>query len=341
MLFRSGMRKPRKTKTGAYSTDASVLETLAPHHELPRLLLEHRELSKLKSTYVDALLEGIHPTTRRIHASFNQAVTATGRLSSSDPNLQNIPVRTEEGRRVRACFVPREPDWVLVSLDYSQIELRIMAHFSGDERLLAAFHRGEDIHRATAALILGKPEAEVTPPERARAKVINFGILYGMGPRRLSQETGLPVPEAAAFIERYFAALPGVREWLRETLELARRERQVTTLLGRRRRLPEIVSPHERLRGLAENMAVNTPIQGTAADIVKLAMIAVDRFLVQERLKAALVVQVHDELLFDCPAAEAPRVAAEARQIMEGVVRLQVPLKVEVGQGRDWLEAHP
>ncbi len=336
----AGGRKPRKMKTGAYSTDSSVLESLAPHHPVPALLLQHREVSKLKSTYVDALIQLVHPETGRVHTHFNQTVTATGRLSSSDPNLQNIPVRTEEGRKVRACFVPREEGWVLLSLDYSQIELRVMAHFSGDENLVAAFKEGKDIHRRTAALILGKPEEEVTSQERNRAKVVNFGILYGMGPRRLARETGLSVKEATEFIEKYFAALPGVKAWLEETLERARKEKMVTTLFGRRRRLPEILSPHERIRVGAENMAVNTPIQGSAADIMKKAMVEVDRAVRGEGFRGKMVLQVHDELLFDCPEEEVETLAGRVREIMEKVVSLQVPLKVDAGWGKDWLQAH-
>ncbi len=336
----AGGRKPRKMKTGAYSTDASVLESLAPHHPVPALLLQHREVSKLKSTYVDALGQLVHPETGRVHTHFNQTVTATGRLSSSDPNLQNIPIRTEEGRKVRACFVPRKEGWKLLSLDYSQVELRVMAHFSGDENLVEAFRQGKDIHRRTAALILGKAEEEVTPAERTRAKVVNFGILYGMGPRRLARETGMSVKEASEFIERYFAALPGVKAWLEETLERARREKQVTTIFGRRRRLPEILSPHERIRAGAENMAVNTPIQGSAADIMKKAMVEVDRAVREEGFQGRMVLQVHDELLFDCPAGEVEELARRAKAIMEGVVSLQVPLKADVGWGDDWLQAH-
>ncbi len=338
---KAGLKKPRRMKTGAYSTDASVLESLAPHHPLPGLLLRHRELSKLKNTYVDALPGLVNPRTGRIHTSFNQTVTATGRLSSSDPNLQNIPIRTAEGRKVRSCFVPREKGWKFLSLDYSQIELRIMAHFSGDDNLISAFRKGEDIHARTASLILGKKKTDITMEERAMAKVVNFGILYGMGPKRLARETGLSVREATEFIEKYFNALPGVKRWLSETLERAREEECVTTIFGRKRRLPEILSPHERIRIGAENMAVNTPIQGSAADIVKKAMIQAFDFIMKNNMKSRLVLQVHDELLFDCPAEEIQTMERNMKRIMESVVKLEVPLKVESGVGDDWLSAHP
>jgi len=337
----AGGKKPRKTrKTGRYSTSASVLEQLAPHHELPRIMLEYRELNKLKNTYVDVLPGLVHPGTGRIHTSFNQAVTATGRLSSSDPNLQNIPVRTEMGRRVRACFVPRAPGWKLLSLDYSQIELRVLAHLSRDESLLETFAEDRDIHRRTAALVLKKKEEEVTSLDRSRAKAINFGILYGMGPRRLAAGTGLTREEAARFIENYFAALGGVKRWLEESIARAREEGEVFTLFGRRRPLPEINSPHERIRVNAEHMAVNTPIQGTAADIMKKAMIEVDELIREKGYQARPVLQVHDELLIDCPAGEVEEVRREATRVMEGTLELAVPLKVEAGQGDDWLEAH-
>jgi DNA polymerase-1 len=330
----------RRTKTGR-STDEDVLTRLAASHELPAEILAWRSLAKLKNTYLDVLPTLVNPETGRVHTSFNQTVTATGRLSSSDPNLQNIPVRTEIGRRIRAAFVAA-PGNVLVSADYSQIELRIMAHLSGDEELRSAFARGEDVHARTAAAIFGGEPRAVSAEQRRTAKTINFGIIYGMGAFGLSQQLGIDQKQAREFIERYFERYPGVRAWLDRTVEEAKRTGYVETLLGRRRYLPEIRSENRGVAQFAERMATNTPLQGTAADMIKKAMLEIDRELLAHRRRwhALMVLQIHDELLFDAPAAEADRLAAMVREKMEGVVRLDVPVVVDVGRGKNWAEAH-
>jgi DNA polymerase-1 len=328
----------KKTTTG-YSTDQSVLESLAAHPIVAKLL-DYRLLRKLKGTYVD-LLPGLADGRGRVHTTFHQAVTATGRLSSSDPNLQNIPIRTEQGRRVRAAFVARDDDHALLSADYSQVELRILAHMSDDATLVEAFRRGEDVHRATAARVFGVAADAVTPELRARAKVVNFGIIYGMGPLRLGQETGMSTEEARRFIDHYFAELPGVKRYIDETVAEAERRGSVHTLLGRRRLLPELRSDSPRVRAQARSMAVNTPIQGSAADLIKVAMLAIDRALRARGSRAELLIQVHDELLFCVPRAELDSVRELVRREMEGVhPELRVPLRVDMGSGRTWLEAH-
>jgi DNA polymerase-1 len=294
LLFEKlGLRPLRRTKTGP-STDADVLQALSSEHEVPGIVLRHREVMKLKSTYVDALPALVNPRTGRLHTSFNQAVAATGRLSSSEPNLQNVPVRTWEGREIRKAFVPSEPDWVLVSCDYSQIELRILAHMARDEPLLLAFREDRDVHRATAALIFEVPPEEVTPEQRAQAKTINFGVIYGMGAVNLGRSLGISTQEASRFIEAYFERYPGVREFIEKTRERARERLYVETLIGRRRPVPEIGSADHRTRSFGERIAVNTPIQGTAADIMKLAMIAVHRALEEAGLRARMILTVHD-----------------------------------------------
>jgi DNA polymerase-1 len=334
-----GLRPTRRTATG-FSTDVGVLTELAELHPLPGLVLEFRQLAKLQGTYVESLPALADPVTGLVHTSYHQAVAATGRLSSSDPNLQNIPIRTELGRMIRRAFVPRAADHLFISADYSQIELRLLAHFSGDAALTAAFREGGDVHRRTAALIAGVSESEVSGEMRRRAKAINFGVIYGMGARALARQTGVTTREAAQFIEGYFGTYPGVRVWLEATRAAARSAGYVTTLLGRRRRLPEITSPNDRQRSLAERMAVNTPIQGTAADLIKLAMIRLDRELRSRRLASRLLLQVHDELLVEVPAAEAEAVVRLMRDCMESVWELTVPLTVEVHQGANWAEAH-
>ncbi|MBL9079975.1 MAG: DNA polymerase I [Planctomycetes bacterium] len=332
--------KPKRTPSGQYKTDHDVLEKLAPHHEVAQLVLEWRLLSKLKGTYVDSLPQLVDPQTGRVHTTFNQAVAATGRLSSEDPNLQNIPIRTEEGRRVRACFVPRGKGWQLLSADYSQIELRILAHLSEDKALVESFQRGEDIHARTAALVHGLLPAMVTPELRNQAKVINYGLMYGMGASRLANETGMRPPEAKKFIDAYFRALPGVKRYLDASLQQARDQKEVWTLFGRRRPLPDIDSTNAMQRIAAENMAVNTPIQGAAADIVKRAMLAVHDRLRRQRLQARLLLQVHDELVLDVPDAELREVEALVRDAMAGAAQLRVPLEVALGHGETWLAAH-
>ena len=332
--------KPKRTMTGAVSTDAEVLEQLAPYHRLPALILAHRALEKLMGTYVDALPALVSPRTGRVHTSFNQAVTATGRLSSSDPNLQNIPVRSAEGRQIRAAFVPGEPGWELLSADYSQVELRILAHISQDETLVEAFRQGLDVHRATAARIFDLPLERVSSELRGRAKAINFGIIYGMGAPRLARETGLPLAEARSFIEGYFAKYPRIQAYLTGEVERARKQGYVETLLGRRRPLPDIRATHRAARANAERMAVNTPIQGSAADIIKVAMIRIQRRLRAEGLRARMLLQVHDELLFELPREEAEPTERVVREEMEGAYPLLVPLVVDVGRGPNWLDAH-
>ncbi|GIV20256.1 MAG: DNA polymerase [Armatimonadota bacterium] len=327
----------KKTRTGAYSTDAEVLEQLAVEHPICRSILEYRELSKLKSTYADVLPRLVHPATGRIHTSFNQTVAATGRLSSSEPNLQNIPIRSEVGRQIRRAFVAA-PGNRLLAADYSQIELRLLAHVSGDERLLQAFAEDRDIHAATAMLLFGVPEDGVTPELRRKAKTVNFAVLYGMSDYGLSQELGMPVQEARAFIENYFRQLPGVRRYIEETLNFARQHGFVTTLYGRRRYVPEIHHANRNVRQAAERAAINSPLQGTAADIIKLAMIELDRRLRGEGWKAQMVLQVHDELVLDAPPEEIPALAKLVRECMSGVASLRVPLKVDVEAGDNWAE---
>ncbi len=340
ILFdRLGLRPTRRTKTG-FSTDADVLETLSGQHEVVDLLLEWRQLVKLKSTYVDTLPRLVHPETGRVHTSYNQAVASTGRLSSSDPNLQNIPIRTVEGREIRRAFVSRGPGWVLLDADYSQIELRILAHLSGDVALQEAFREGRDVHRATAARVMKVEPEAVTDEMRDRAKVVNFGIVYGMGARGLAQSLGIETADARQFIEDYFRSYPGVKRFIDETIAAARRDRAVTTLLGRMRRLPDIDGTNPGARAFSERVAVNTPVQGTAADIIKLAMLAVDRELRARGMESRLILQVHDELLLDVPSRELPEVRELVRDRMETAIDLEVPLKVDMGTGDNWLEAH-
>ncbi|MCW8139209.1 MAG: DNA polymerase I [Planctomycetota bacterium] len=339
-LHKAAGLRIKRTATGAASTDAEVLEQLAPHHPLPAKILEHRALEKLIGTYVDALLGLISPRTGRVHTSFNQAVAATGRLSSSDPNLQNIPIRTPEGKQLRSAFVAGEPGWQLLSADYSQVELRILAHLSGDETLLDAFRRGLDVHRATAARIFDVPLDDVTPELRGRAKAINFGIVYGMGAQRLARDTGLSVADARAFIDGYFAKYPRIKGYLDAQVEHARQHGYVETVLGRRRPLGDIHSTQRQLRANAERMATNTPIQGSAADIIKVAMVRIDRRLRAERLAARMLLQVHDELLFEAPPHELDRLEALVKEEMTGAFPMTVPLVVDVGRGRSWFEAH-
>jgi DNA polymerase-1 len=328
----------KKTKTG-YSTDVEVLEELAKEHELPRTVLEYRSFTKLKSTYADALPKLIDPSTGRVHTSYNQTVTATGRLSSSDPNLQNIPIRTEEGRRIREAFVP-EDGWWMISADYSQIELRILAHLSRDTTLIKTFQGGEDIHTRTASEIFGIPQNKVTPQMRREAKVINFGIIYGMSPYGLAKELGVEPKVAAEYIEEYFRRYQGVKSYIDGTLKEAKRKGYVTTLYNRRRYLPEINSSNRTARQFAERTAINTPIQGTAADLIKIAMIRIYRRIKAEGLKAKMLMQVHDELVLEVPDDEVERAERMVKEEMEGVLDMVVPLKVSVERGRNWGQIH-
>ncbi|MEO0478687.1 MAG: DNA polymerase I [Planctomycetota bacterium] len=332
--------KPKKTKTGQWKTDATVLEKLATVHEVPQAILDYRQLTKLKSTYVDSLPELVREDTGRIHTSFNQAVAATGRLSSDHPNLQNIPIRTEWGRKVRRAFIARDKGWKLLSADYSQIELRILAHLSGDEGLKNAFLRGDDIHTDTAARVHGMVPDLVTPDIRSQAKVINYGIVYGMGASRLARETGMSVFEAKKFIDNYFRAFPGVKSYLDETLAFAQEHKYVETFFGRRRPLPDIDASAAPLRVAAENMAVNTPIQGTAADIIKRAMLTVHQELNERGLNSRMLLQVHDELVLDVLEDELAVVEPLVREAMQGAAVLDVPLEVGLGVADNWLDAH-
>jgi DNA polymerase-1 len=332
-----GLKPIRKTKTG-YSTDVDVLEALSHEHPLPEKILEFRMLEKLRGTYVDALPKLQHPETGRIHTSFNQAVAATGRLSSSDPNLQNIPVRNEYGRRIREGFIPGRPDQVLISADYSQIELRIMAHLSGDVALRQAFMEDADIHRDTAARVFGVKPEDVTPEMRRQAKAVNFGVVYGISSFGLARNLGIGNAEAQKFIDAYFKQYPGVRKWLDDTIEIAQRDGYVMTMLQRRRYLPELKSGDHNVRRGAERAAINTPVQGSAADVIKLAMLRLDEAL--QDYDARMLLQVHDELVVEAAEDQAEDVAAVMRKTMEDAVELEVPMKVDVGIGKNWAEIH-
>jgi DNA polymerase-1 len=336
---RKGMPVLKKTPSGAPSTDEEVLERLALDHPLAKVLLDYREMSKLKSTYTDKLPKMVNSRTGRVHTNYGQVTAVTGRLASNDPNLQNIPVRTPEGRRIREAFVA-PGGAAIVSADYSQIELRIMAHISGDENLLRAFEAGEDIHRATAADVFGRTLKEVTSEERRYAKTINFGLIYGMSAFGLAQQLGIERATAQAYIASYFMRYPRVDRYMKETRSLAKEQGFVETVFGRRLWLPEIKSSNPARRGGAERAAINAPMQGTAADLIKLAMIAVQGWLDQEDLVTRLIMQVHDELVLEVPDAELARVKAELPKLMGGVARLKVPLVVDVGSGRNWEEAH-
>ena len=334
-----GLPVVKKTATGQPSTDEEVLEKLAEDYPLPKLLLEHRSLAKLKSTYADKLPRMVNPKTGRVHTSFSQATAVTGRLSSSEPNLQNIPIRTPEGRRIRAAFIaPR--DHLIVSADYSQIELRIMAHLSDDARLLEAFAKGEDVHRATAGEVFGMPPAEVSSEQRRYAKVINFGLIYGMSAHGLAKNLGIERAAAQAWIDRYFARYPGVAEYMERTRAEAREQGYVETVFGRRLYLPDIRASQAGRRQAAERAAINAPMQGTAADLIKRAMIAASDWLAASGLKSKLVLQVHDELVLEVPAVELDTIREALPRLMGGVAELKVPLLVEVGAGDNWDEAH-
>ncbi|PYU61415.1 MAG: DNA polymerase I [Acidobacteria bacterium] len=325
----------RRGKAKARSTAADILEELAAQHPLPEKIIEYREFAKLKSTYVDALPKLIHPETGRLHTSFSQTGTATGRLSSSDPNLQNIPIRSELGREIRAAFVA-EKGKVLLSADYSQIELRIMAHFSGDPVLVQAFRDGEDIHARTAQEVFGVGPLAQTAEHRRAAKAINFGIIYGLSPFGLAQQLGIDQKEAAKFINAYFTRYRGVKEYLDHLLAETRKTEVAKTLFGRIRPIPEINSPQMQLRNFAERTALNSPLQGTAADLIKLAMINIDRRLAEEKLEAKMILQVHDELLFEAPTKERGKLEKLVQEEMEGVHKLAVPIVVEIGAGPNW-----
>jgi len=329
----------RKTPSGGFSTDEEVLEKLALDHPLPKLILQYRGLAKLKSTYTDKLPTLINPQTGRVHTTYAQAVAITGRLASSDPNLQNIPVRTAEGRRVREAFIAA-PGHVIVSADYSQIELRIMAHLSGDAGMLAAFASGEDIHKATAAEVFSTPLAEVSTEQRRAAKAINFGLIYGMGEFGLASQLDISRDAAKLYIDSYFRKYPGVAEYMQQTRDAAREQGYVETVFGRRLYLPEIRAANQARRAGAERAAINAPMQGTAADLIKLAMIAVQDWLLAERLQSKLIMQVHDELVLEVADSELALVREKLPQLMAGVAALKVPLLAEVGVGSSWESAH-
>ena len=335
-----GRRRPKKTAKGSgYATDEQTMQELAVAHPLPGLVLEYRSLTKLKSTYIDTLPDYVNPKTGRVHTSYSQIGAATGRLASSDPNLQNIPIRTAEGRAIREAFVP-DKGYLFVSADYSQVELRLLAHLSGDDGLLEAFHAGEDIHRATAARIFKVKPEDVTPELRGRAKAVNFGIIYGMGPQRLARETNVTMPEARGFIQGYFDSYPKVRAFLDTTIINARKVGYVTTMLGRRRYLPGLQGKDQRVRVQAENVATNTPLQGTAADLIKLAMIRIDQKLRDAGDRTRMLLQIHDELLFEVPEGEVDDLIEMVKHEMSTALPLDVPLVVDVGTGKNWSQAH-
>jgi len=332
------VQKKTKKKTG-YSTDVDVLTKLSEKHELPVLILRYRSLAKLKSTYTDALTEMIHPETKRIHTSFNQIGTITGRLSSSEPNLQNIPIRTDEGREIRSAFIPRT-DWLLLAADYSQIELRILAHCANDKILIDAFNQDEDIHTRTASEVFQVLPNFITPELRQQAKAINFGIIYGMSAFGLAKELGISRKMAQTYINNYFARYSGVKEFIDKTIIDARTNLYTSTLLGRVRNLSDITSPRKNIREFAERVAINTPIQGTAADLIKLAMIKVNNVLKEEKLQAKMLLSVHDEIVFEVPHKEEDILTSLVKEVMEGIWNLKVPLKVNISSGKNWVEAH-
>lgn len=336
-----GGDKVKKTaKTGQYQTSEDILQELSSAHPVIPLILDYRSLRKLKGTYVDTLPEAADPVTHRVHTSYLQTVAATGRLASNNPNLQNIPIRTEKGREIRKAFVPRDGHFQLLSADYSQIELRIIAHMSGDKNMQEAFRNGLDIHAATAAKVFNVDIAEVTREQRSRAKAVNFGIAYGQGAFGLSQTLGIPRAEAKQIIDDYFAQFPGVRGYMDETIGFCRTNGYIKTLMGRRRYLPDITSPNNTVRAQAERIAINAPMQGTAADIIKVAMVDIHHDLREKRLRSKLLLQVHDELVFDAHKEETDELRAIVKGRMEGAMALDVPLVVDMGVGKNWLEAH-
>ncbi len=334
-----GNRRPPKTSTGQFSTSEPILERFSSH-SLVNKILEYRKLAKLKSTYVDTLPSLISQRTGRLHTSFNQTIAATGRLSSSDPNLQNIPIRTEIGRRIRQAFIPQDnQDWIM-SADYSQIELRVMAHLSRDKGLKEAFERGEDIHATTAAAVFNVPLQEVNPDQRRKAKEVNFGIIYGISQYGLASRLGISADEAQEIIQNYFIRFPKVNEYMIQTIAFVQEHKYVTTIRNRRRYIPEIDSKNANVRQNAERMAINTTIQGSAADLIKLAMINIQNKFEKEKLQTRMILQVHDELVFEVKSSEMERVKQLVKKEMEGAIKLDVPIKVDVGMGKNWLEAH-
>ena len=334
------LAKPKKTKTGQYATSEEVLSELAAEHPVVAQVLEYRALQKLQSTYIEALPREVNSRTGRVHTTFMQAVTATGRLSSNQPNLQNIPIRTPRGSQIRKAFVPRNEDYTLLSADYSQIELRIIAALSEEDHMIEAFLEGQDIHRSTAAKVFGVPLEAVTKEQRSHAKTVNFGIIYGVSAIGLSQQTSLTRRQSKELIDTYYQTYPKLKGYIEKQIAFAREHGYVQTLLGRRRYLPDIYSRNQVVRGAAERNAVNAPIQGSAADIIKIAMVRIAQRLEKERLSTRMLLQVHDELLFDVPKAELELVTPLIREEMQQAYKLSVPLIVEIGTGNNWLEAH-
>jgi DNA polymerase I len=332
--------KPKKTKTGQYATGEDILQKLIKNHPIIEKILEYREMMKLKNTYVDTLPEMMNVKTGRIHTSYNQVVAATGRLSSDNPNLQNIPVRTARGREIRKAFIPKNNNYVLMSADYSQIELRIVASICGDENMCAAFRDGKDIHTATAARVYGIAESEVTKEMRYKAKSVNFGIIYGQGAFGLAENLGISRGEAKELIENYFREYPGVKKYMDDTVNFAREYGYVQTILGRRRYLSDILSTNAVVRGFAERNAINAPIQGSAADMIKVAMINVQAALIKNKFETKLLLQVHDELVFDVPENEVEIIKPVIEAAMINALKLNVPTEVGIGVGKTWLEAH-
>ena len=332
--------KAKKTKTGQYSTSEDVLVKLKDKHNIIAKILDFRSLQKLRSTYVNALPEMVNPKTNHIHTSFNQAVAATGRLSSNNPNLQNIPIRTEKGREVRKAFIPRDEQHILLAADYSQVELRLIAEMSEDSAMVQAFQKGLDIHAATASKIFEVPLEEVTREMRSNAKTVNFGIIYGVSAFGLSQQSTLSRKEAAATIKSYFETYPKLKEYMDANIAFAREHGYVKTLLGRKRRLKDINSRNAVVRGHAERNAINAPVQGSAADIIKLAMIKVQEQIEAQGLSSKMLLQVHDELVFDALKTELPQLKILIKEAMENVYATHVPLRIDMGEGQTWLEAH-
>jgi DNA polymerase-1 len=332
--------KAKKTKTGQYATGEEVLIKLADEHEIVRKILDFREYEKLRSTYVDALPRMVSKVDQRIHTDYRQAVAATGRLSSNNPNLQNIPIRTEKGRQIRGAFVPRSKDYLFMSADYSQIELRIAASFAKDETMIEAFRNKRDIHATTAAKVFKVPLEKVTPDMRRKAKEVNFGILYGSTAFGLSQNLGISRTEGGEIIDAYFKEFSAIKRYMDDSINFAREKEYVETILGRRRYLRDINSRNITTRGFAERNAINAPIQGSAADIIKIAMILIHKWLEREQLKTKMTMQVHDELVFDLHQDEQDIVKPKVIELMKSAVILEVPMEVEVGIGNNWLEAH-
>jgi len=332
--------KPKKTKTGQYATGEDILSKLAVEHDIARRILEFREYQKLKSTYVDALPNMVSPVDGLVHTDYRQAVAATGRLSSNNPNLQNIPIRTEKGREIRKAFIPRDEDHVLMAADYSQIELRIVAAFAEDESMIEAFKSGRDIHATTASKVFNIPLEEVDREMRSKAKGVNFGLIYGISAFGLAQNIGISRTEAQEIISAYFNEFPGVKRYMDEQVNKAREHTFVETILGRRRYLRDIHSKNMTVRGHAERNAINAPIQGSAADMIKIAMINIHQWMKAEKLKSKMIMQVHDELVFDVHKSELDIMKKKVPELMMGAIKLDVPMDVEVGVGENWLIAH-